>query len=250
MDRIGPVLVRLQPIARVVDLVGHQAVALGVDQAVEDRKFRDLFRRTQIGEYEPGMFAGRVGAVAELVFDPAARRLARRLQDRPVHIVMPAVIAAADAALLDETVFERRVAVAAAEMQEPHPTAEVAEQHQVLVHDADRQGQLAELGCKRDRVPEASKVFSAGRARTDMGKLGILLGAPAPVIAAEFRGSRDRRGHSRSSTLRTDGSARSLLADAGGGQGGRAGGLGALTSRAAATQGRRRSDKRETRGIR
>ena len=217
---IGPVLVRLQPVARVVDLVGQQPVALRIDPAVVDRKIRHLLGRAHIGEDEAGIFAGRIGAVAELVPDPAARRFARRVQDRPVHVVVPAVIAAAYATLLDEAVFERGVAVAAAEMQQPDPPAEVAEQDQLLVQDTDRQRQLAELGRQRDRVPESPQVLPARRAPTDMGELGILTGAAAAVIAAEFHGSRVRRGHPRSSAVRIVGWPDSLLGVPGGGQGG------------------------------
>ena len=112
--------------------------------------------------------------------------------------------------------------MAAAQMEQSDPAAEVAEQDELLVQDADRQRQLAELGRKRDRVPEAPQVFAARRARADMGELGILSRARPAVIAAEFHGSRVYRGHSRPSAVRIVGWPDSLLGIPGDGQGDRA----------------------------
>ena len=109
--------------------------------------------------------------------------------------------------------------MAAAEMEKSDPAAEIAEQDELLVQDADRQWQLAELRGQRDRMPEAPQVFTAGRARADMGELGILSRARPAVIAAEFHGSRAYRGHPRPSAVRIVGWSDSLLGTTGGGQG-------------------------------
>src|SRR5205823_14706860 len=74
------------------------------------------------------------------------------------------------------SVLERRAAVSAVELEKSRASAAVAEEHQVLAHDLDALGQVAgpELVGEGDRMPEAAQVLPAGRARADVGELGIL----------------------------------------------------------------------------
>ena len=55
----------------------------------------------------------RVGTLEQPIFKRAIWRLARDIEDRAVHIELPAVIAAANAIFLDFTERQRRAAVAA-----------------------------------------------------------------------------------------------------------------------------------------
>src|SRR5260221_14664826 len=87
---------------------------------------------------------------------------------------MPAVIAAAYAALLDAAEFERGAAMRAVAMQEADAALAVAEDHQILAEDADRHRPAGELRGHRHRLPEAAVILAARRAGTDMGQLGIL----------------------------------------------------------------------------
>ena len=139
MDRIGAVLVALQPVARRVDRVRHQLAVLGIDEGVVNREVGQLVGRAHVGEHQPLVLLHPIGALEDRLLELAVRRLARRLQAGAVHIVSPAVIAAAQPSLLRDAVFERSAAVRAVSVQQPVAPASVAEQHQVLTHDADRQ---------------------------------------------------------------------------------------------------------------
>src|SRR5258705_9977029 len=91
---------------------------------------------------------------------------------------MPAVIAAANAVLGDEAEFERRIAMAAVQVQETVVARQIAKGDEILTEDAQpHRNALAELLGHAHRVPEASQVFAAGLARADAHELGIGLGA-------------------------------------------------------------------------
>ena len=117
MERVHRVLGHLQPVAGVVDEVGHELDA-GERKSVEHRELGHELRGAEVGEDESGELPNGIGAVAELAGDGAFGRLGGRLQDGAVHVEQPAVVAAADAALGDDSVLERRPAVAAMLVQE------------------------------------------------------------------------------------------------------------------------------------
>src|SRR5688500_13188518 len=100
MDGVGAVLVRLQPVARRVDLVRDQPVRLRIlVPAVVYREGRRFLRRPHVGEDEPPVLLRAVSAVAKRVLERTARRLARRFKHGSVYVVEPAVVATADPAL-------------------------------------------------------------------------------------------------------------------------------------------------------
>ena len=67
------------------------------------------------------------------------------LEHAAVDVEQPAVIAAADTALGDDPVFERRAAMAAVPVKQPHALRSVPEQHKVLAQDPDGEGKIREL---------------------------------------------------------------------------------------------------------
>ncbi len=85
------------------------------------------------------MFERRIGALEGLLLDLAVGRLAGRVEDRAVDVEFPAVITATNAAILDDTVFERGAAVAAMALEKPDTAALVAEQHHILAEEAHRE---------------------------------------------------------------------------------------------------------------
>jgi hypothetical protein len=119
----------------------------------------------------------------------AAWWLAGRLEDASVDVEEPAVIAAADAALGDDAVLERRAAMGAVLVQEADVPREVAEDHQILAQDPDCQRQIGQLRCHRDRMPEAAHVLAAGCAAADPRQLFVGRRIERQMIAPERRGS-------------------------------------------------------------
>jgi hypothetical protein len=144
-----------------------------------------MVRRAHVSEDQTLDLLDRVGALADLVADRGVLRLARGLQDRAVHVEVPAVVAAADAALLDLAVFQGGPAVGAMAVQQADPPPAVAKHHQILAHDPDPHRMLLELGGHGHRVPEAAQVFAAGGAGAHMGEFRILLERPVYGVAVK-----------------------------------------------------------------
>src|SRR5258705_10625170 len=87
-------------------------------------------------------------------------------------IELPAVIAAADAVLLDLAVVERGAAMAAAGVQQAGARMLVAEKHQVLAEYAHFSGDIGGVGNKSDRVPVAPQQLAHLRSAADRGHIG------------------------------------------------------------------------------
>ena len=87
-------------------------------------------------------------------------------------VELPAVIAAADAVLLDLAIIERGAAVAAAGVQQADAAVLVAEQHQVLAQRANLLRRVGGVADEPDRMPVAAEQFAHRRAAHDRGELG------------------------------------------------------------------------------
>ena len=182
VERVHRVLGHLQPVAGVVDEVGHELDARE-REGVEHRELGHVLRGAEVGEDESGELPNGIGAVAKLAGDGTLGRLAGRLENGAVHVEQPAVVAAADAALGEDPVLERCPAMAAMLVQEADTSREVAEQHQLLAEHLDEDGALRELLGRRHRHPEAPEVLPAWRARPRVGQLRILAGVRDPVVS-------------------------------------------------------------------
>ena len=190
MHRVHHVLVQLQPVAGMPERERDQAI-VGLLVGVEVRERGDGPRRSHVREDETGELAGRVGALRGRVPDGALGRLTGSLEDRPVDVEQPAVVAAANPALRDDAELQRRTAMAAVPVQDPHPPLAVAKHDEILAQDPHRQGNLAQLRGQRDGLPVAAKQLAARSPGADMGKLLVdggyvrqgmaLIGARTPI---------------------------------------------------------------------
>ena len=99
MDRIGLVLVDLEPVAGGV-AYSQDARGLGMLEGVEDGEGRAFLRRTHVGEHQAPPHLDGIGALAELVANRAVGGLPGGVEDGAVDVEVPAVVAAADTALL------------------------------------------------------------------------------------------------------------------------------------------------------
>src|SRR5581483_12087003 len=114
---------------------------------------RLLVRRPHVGEHHSLVLERRVGAVAEAILEGAVRWLARRVEDSPIDVEVPAVIAALDAPLSDDAELQRRPAVAAMELQQPDAPALVTKDDEVLAEDANAPREIFQLGRQLHRQP-------------------------------------------------------------------------------------------------
>ena len=195
MVGIDHVLEMLQPIAgdhrraaaadRVV--VGlHEFALVHFFQRFVTRQHRLFLRRSQIGEDQPVAFLNRVPGLSHLVPERAAIDFAGLLEAVAFGVEFPAMVAAANAVLLDLAVVERGAAVAAARVQQAGAAIPVTEQDKILAECADLSGDIAGVGDKADRMPVASQQFSHRRATADGGQLGSGGGGPLRIGGAEI----------------------------------------------------------------
>ena len=125
LEGLRPVAL-LQHHDRRVDLLGRQRVDL------EGREWRRARARAHVRPDHAVDVAARVRAGPHLVPERALRRHARHVDAAADHVELPAVVDAAEPALLVATVEERRAAVRAVLGDEPDLAPAVAEGDQVL----------------------------------------------------------------------------------------------------------------------
>jgi hypothetical protein len=96
-------------------------------QAIVRRQHRSFLGRSQIGENQSVAFLNRVPGLAHLVLERAAVRLTGLFEATALGVELPAVIAAADAVLLDLAIVRGWSAVAATRVQQARAATAVAE---------------------------------------------------------------------------------------------------------------------------
>ena len=143
-----------------------------VFQALVARQHRLFLGGAHIGEDQPVAFLDRVPGLAHLVPELAAVGFAGLFEATAFGVELPAVIAAADAVLLDLAVIERGAAMAAAGMQQADAVVLVTEQDQVFAEDTDLAGNIGGVGHQADRMPVTPEQFPHRRAAPDLGQLG------------------------------------------------------------------------------
>ena len=173
------------PIERVVGL--DELAVVHLFQAFVARQHRLLLGWSHIGEDQPVELLYRVPGLAHLVLELAAVGLAGLFEAAALGVELPAVIAAADAVLLDLAIIERGAAVAAAGVEQAGAAMPVAEQDEILTERADFSGNIGGVARKADRVPIAPQQFPHRRAATDLGQFG-----PGRRTASWHRRCRDR----------------------------------------------------------
>ena len=178
VDGVLGVLVDLQPVAGGGDRTNGLREVPGHLLAVEDGKRGAFLRRSEIGEQQTVVLVDRIGPLHHVAADGAVGGFGPGPEDGAVDVVVPAVVAADDAPLGDDSVLERRAPVRAMAVQQPRPSGAVAKQHQVLAEDPHRQGQRAELLRHRHRLPVAAEILPARSARIDVGELRVFPGVP------------------------------------------------------------------------
>src|SRR5262245_38383542 len=88
----------------------------------------------------------------------------------------PAVVVAADAGLLDESIGEIRAPMGAVPVEEPETSALVLVEHEILAHEANGLDRVLEFARAADRHPVAAQKLSHRRAWADLGEKAVLFG--------------------------------------------------------------------------
>src|SRR5262249_30373202 len=89
----------------------------------------------------------------------------------------PAVVVAADAGLLDESMGEVRAPMGAMPVEEPETSAPVLVEHEILAHEANGLDRVLVVFARAaDRHPVAAKKLAHRRARADLSEKTVLFG--------------------------------------------------------------------------
>ncbi len=139
-------------------------------EAGEDGEQGLFPRRTQIGEDGAQGFDDRIPGLADAIAQTATVRFARLVQADALVAEFPAVVAAADAVLLDPPVHQARAPVGAARIEQPGLACLVAEQDKVLAEPADQLRQVGGFRRQGDRLPVAPEQLPALRPGADQGE--------------------------------------------------------------------------------
>jgi len=164
MDRIHRVLHRLQPVAA-QGLINLQfSHSIPAREHVPSGQQRFFLRRSQVGEQEPRQFLHGVRRLRDFIFETGLGIFERLFQTLAAGVVLPAMIGAADAILLDKSVVKRHAAVGAVLGDESVVAPASPIEQQIFPEDPDLLFWFffGDLGCRRDNVPVAPQQF-AGR---------------------------------------------------------------------------------------
>ena len=112
---------------------------------------RAAARRGPCRQDQPARLAAGIGGVADAVLERAVGRLAGLLQAAAAHVVEPAVVQAAQPARLAAAVAQVDAAVRAVQAEQAGSARVVAEQHQLLTQQPDRQRRTARRQLLRQR---------------------------------------------------------------------------------------------------
>ena len=180
MHRVDRVLLALEPVARHFrkhDL--DEAVLPGERLPVRHQRRR---KRAEIGPDQPGSSLHRIGLdvdVANFMLASGCADVLERLRQAVAALVEPpAVIVAAQAALLDDAVGEIGATMRAMPVEQAERAGEVLVQDQVFAqqpHRLDAVG-LVEFAGAGDRHPVAAHQLAHRRARPSLGQELVLLG--------------------------------------------------------------------------
>ena len=157
MRRVHADFQRLQPVALDETLEG-EGVRVRRDEAVEVREGR---RRAfaQISEDDARTHLDRIGTLPDIVAEPAALGLCRRVEALAVHVEEPAVERTAQSAIFQPAKGEVGIAVGTIPIDQADAASLVAEQHEIAAHQPNRLERatrhLAEFVDKRCRLPVA-----------------------------------------------------------------------------------------------
>ena len=151
-----------------------------------------LLRRPHIGPHEAARFARRIRFVLHAIEDEAVVRLRRHLDDVAVHVELPAVIEAAQAAVLVAGKEQRRPPVRAVFVEHADAALAVAKHHEILAQEAhlDRRAVgLGDLLRQAGRDPVAPHDLAHRRIAFDAAQQVVFLGGQhggASLVRGKF----------------------------------------------------------------
>jgi hypothetical protein len=181
---------RLRPVA-LLQALGDEAMRRRQRTDLEPgQRLRHSLARAKVGPDHLAGFAGRVCRDRDLAVVGRIRRHVGHLDAFAVGVVLPAVVNAAQAALLVAAEEKVGAAMCTRGLDQPDATLRVAERDQALAHHlhADRRTvRFRQLARQRHRQPEAPEVLAHRAAGTGAHQQLVLCAAQHdwPIIGLE-----------------------------------------------------------------
>ena len=179
VGRVDVAFQRLHPVAPAEE-GRHLALLVRHVHPFEMGEGRRLGARAHVRPDHARLLPAWVAGRPDLLLEGTLGRLVRHVDAAARDVVLPAVVDAAQAALLVPPEVERRAAVPAALRQQAHPSERVAEDDQVLAEEADAHGvavRLGQLPGQHDGDPVAAHQVAHRRPRRDVGQQCVLFHA-------------------------------------------------------------------------
>ena len=177
MRRIDRAFEDLRPVAVDMDL-GNGNARAGIGLEHGRLPLRHGFGRTHPDPDKARALAHGIGLVLDLFSKAGACRLGRHLDDIAVHVDLPAMIKAAQAAVLVAPEHQRRTAVRAHFIEHANAALCVAEDHEILAEQADFQGVaigLRHFLAQAGRQPVMAHDLAHGRVMFDAAQQVVFL---------------------------------------------------------------------------
>src|SRR6185437_14609619 len=141
--------------------------------------------RAHVSKDEAVALFDRIPGLARNIAMKAMLGLAGLIETGAVDAEQPAVIAAADAFILDLAVEQGGAAMHAARIEETWPALTVTEQNQILAQEADFCRPRGGVARQRDRMPKTPQPFAARRVGAHLGQHRIV-SRVLPAIGRAF----------------------------------------------------------------
>src|SRR5712692_4573967 len=145
MRGIDTALETLEPVALLDDL-GDVTMRGGRLGPGEVWRRRSALRGPEIGPDDPARFNGRISPRADLVLESQLLRLVHHVHAPAVHVELPAVVDAAEPAVLVPAQEEGGLPVRAPLVEQSDAAPRIAEGHQLLAQQLDAHGRTIGLG--------------------------------------------------------------------------------------------------------
>ena len=172
----------MQPVAGpVVAGPGNRLVAVQF-VGVQHGEGRLFAGRPHVDEYQPLVLMGRIGPVAEAVFEGAVGGFAGGFEYAAVHVEQPAVVAAAYAMVADDAELKGSAAVGTVEFHGTDVAALVLEENQVFAKNPHSDGQVFEFVGHEDGLPETAEILTARSPRPHPRQFVVGLGHLPMVV--------------------------------------------------------------------
>ena len=170
MSRVDAALQRLQPVA-FLDVLGDVAVRFRNGGPFELRRRGHVFLRSHVGPDDAAQLDGGVGGGRHLGREVAVLGFIHHVHALPVHVELPAVVHAAQAAVFVAAQPQRHQAVRAELVKQADAPVSVPEGHQFLAQQLQAHRlsvRLRQFPGQQGRHPVAAHEFAHGRAGADL----------------------------------------------------------------------------------